>query len=151
MVSSAPTVVADHQSAHAIPAHMTRLVAGPTYNVSISAAAASPTTPFFNNSGLGAFSSHMPRNITQVADVFILAITCTVTCLPTVLACLVIGTVSCNMTLLEAVIAQPQITRWQLGGCAVSSTVPCLTTGVADALIWTVSGRVTRLSTVPAQ
>lgn len=71
--------------------------------------------------------------------------------LPAVPTGLVVGTVSCYVALLEAVIAQPQIARWQLRSCAGSGTVSCLPTSVADALIRTVSSHVAGFSTVIAK
>lgn len=87
---------------------MTQLLAVPTYNVS-EPTAARPTTPVSQNVSLGTLSSHMPRNIAEVAYRIIATIACQVTCFPTVVASLVICAVSSNMALLVAVIAQPQV------------------------------------------
>lgn len=105
------TVVTDHQGPHAIPAHMTQLLAVPAYNVTV-ATAANTKTPLSKTVRLGALSSHVPSYIAQVADGIIWTITCQVTCLPTIVACLVICTINCNMTLLITVVAQPQVPRW---------------------------------------
>lgn len=152
-VSSSPTVVTDHQGAHAIPAHMPKLLTVPTYNVTVvtsaSAAMNSTTSPLSQYIGSGALPGHMPRYIAHVADGFIWAITRQVTCLPTVVACLLICAVNCNMTLLVTVVAQPQVPRRHWGGSAVSSTVSSLATGVADAFVWAVIGHVTRFTAIP--
>lgn len=68
------------------------------------------------------------------------AIASKVTSLPTIFARLVICTVSSNMALLEAVVAQPQVTRWHWGSGAVSGAVARLAASVADALIRTTPG-----------
>nr|CAN63952.1 hypothetical protein VITISV_020990 [Vitis vinifera] len=146
----APTtaVITYDQGNHAIPAHMTHLVAAPADNIS-KTSVATPTTPLSKNLGLWALPSHMPSYVAQVANWFILTVTCYVASLPAVLACLIICTVSCNMTLLVAVIAQPQVPRWQPRSWAVSGTMTSLIARMADSLIGTVAGHVTWFSTIP--
>jgi len=74
-----------------------------------------------------------------------------VACLPTVVACLIIRTFSCNVALLITVVAQPQVSwrHWRSG--AFPSTVSSFATGMANALIWTITGHVARFFTVPAE
>ena len=87
---------------------MAHLLAVPTYNVPITTATKTTTTSaLIKNVALRAFPRHVTRYITQVADGIILTITCQVTSLPAVLACLVICAVCSKMALLVAVIAQP--------------------------------------------
>lgn len=115
-MSPSTTVVTDHQRAHAIPAHMTQLLAVPAYNIAVttttSTTTTTTTTPLSNNVGFWALPSYMPSYIAHVADGIVWTITCQVARLPTIVACLFVCTVSCNMTLLVAVVAQPQVPRW---------------------------------------
>jgi hypothetical protein len=119
-MSPSTTVVTDHQGAHAIPAHMTQLLAIPAYNVAVTTAAntttttttAATATAFYKNVGFWALSSYVPSYIAQVADGIVWTITCQVASLPTIVACLFVCAVSCNMTLLITVVAQPQVARW---------------------------------------
>lgn len=130
---------------------MTHLLAIPTHDIPITTTStAGPASSLVHRIALGALPSNMARYIAQVAYRIVVAVTSKVTSLPTILARLVIGAVSCYVTLLVAVIAQPQVTRCLWWGAAVSSTVARLSTGVADALIWAVSSHVTRFSAVPA-
>jgi hypothetical protein len=116
-MSPSTTVVTYHQGAHAIPAHMTQLLAIPAYNVAVTTAAnataaTTTATPLSKNVGFWALSSYVPSYIAQVADGIIWTITCQVACLPTIVACLFVCAVSCNMALLITVVAQPQVPRW---------------------------------------
>jgi hypothetical protein len=109
-MTSSTTVVTDHQRTHAIPTHMTQLLAVPAYNVAVTTAAnttTTTTTPLSNNVGFGALSSHMPSYIAHVADGIIWTITRQMARLPTIVACLFVCTVNCNMALFIAVVAQP--------------------------------------------
>nr|GMC87466.1 protein FMP32, mitochondrial-like [Ipomoea batatas] len=139
-MSSSPAVVTDHHG-HAIPTHMTNLIAVPTYDVTKSSIPISSSTrsrtPLFNGSSLWTISSNMPRYITQIAHGIILTVTGKVTCFPTIFARLVIRAVSCNMTLLKAVVAKPQITRRHRRSRAVSCTMPCFPTAVIPTLMAT--------------
>lgn len=141
------------------PAHMSQLLAVPTYYVSVTtttsttaptAASTTATTVAISKTArFWTVSSNMSRNIAQVTDGIIGTIPCQVTCLPTVVASLVICTISCKMTLLIAVVAQSQVPRWQWGSSAVSCTMSSFATGVADALIWTVASHVSWFPTIP--
>ena len=148
---SPTTVVANQQGAHAISAHMTKLLAVATHNVSITTAASSTSSPLSMRVAFGALSSNMPRYIARVADGVIRTFACQVTGLPTVVACLFVRAISSNMTLLIAVVAQSQVPGWHWWSCALSSTVSSLTTGMADAFVWATVSHVAWFSAVPAQ
>lgn len=111
-MSPSTTVVTYHQGAHAIPAHMTQLLAVSAYNIAVTTTANTTTTPLCNSVVFWALSGHMTSYIAQVADRIVWTVTCQVARLPTIITCLFICTVSCNMTLLIAVVAQPQVPRW---------------------------------------
>lgn len=154
------TAIMTYSHRDTISTHMAHLLTVPTNYIpeptSASASASTKSTTslsvsIFDHISLWTVSSHVTRNIAHVAHGLILTVACKMARLPTVLACLVVGAVSCHVSLLEAIVAQPQVARWQLRSRAVSGTVPCLPTSVADALIWAVSCHVTRLPTVPAQ
>lgn len=151
-VSSSPTVVTDHQGSHAIPAHVTQLLAVPTYNISITTATTTTNTgtPISKNIAFWTLSSHVPRYIAQIADGLIRTITCQVTCLPTIVARFLISAVSRKMALLIAVVAESQVPWWQWGSCAVSSTMSTLAAGVADSLIRAIASHVPWFPAVPA-
>ena len=110
-MSPSTTVVTDHQGTHAIPTHMTQLLAVSAYNIAVTTTANS-TTPLCNSVGFWALSGHMTSYIAQIADRIVWTITCQMAGLPTIVTCLFICTVGCNMTLLIAVVAQPQVPRW---------------------------------------
>lgn len=153
---SSTTSVTNHQRrSPAIPANMTWLLTTVTNNISIIIATATkttgPTTPFPDRVGLGAIPRQVSLNIAQVADGVVGAIACQVARLPTVLACLVVGTVTHRVALLEAVVAQPHVARWRWRGGALSGSVPSLATVVADAFVWAASGYVSWFSTVITQ
>lgn len=80
LVTTTATVVADHQrAAHAVPAHVTNLVAAPTDNISVStstiiSATTTATAPFRQHISLGALPGHMAGDVTQVADRVIWAV-----------------------------------------------------------------------------
>lgn len=114
--------------------------------------AANPATYALSKSvGFGALPGDMPGHIACVAYGIVWTIACQVTCLPTIVASLLVSAVGSNMSLLVAVVAQSHIPWWHCRSCALSSTVSGLTTGVADALIGAVASHVARLPAVPTQ
>ena len=84
----------------------------------------------------------MPGYVAQIANWFVKTVTSYVARLSTLFACLVIGTVGCNMARFEAIVAQPHFSRWQLGIPAIPGTMTNLATRVADALVGTIAGHV---------
>lgn len=148
---SPTTVLAKHQGAHAISAHMTKLLAVATHYVSKTTATCSTSSPFSMRVAFGALSSNMPGYVARVADGVIRTFTCQVTGLPTVIACLIVCAVSSNMTLLIAVVAESQVPRWHRRSRALSRSVSSLTAGMADAFIWATASHVAWFAAVPAQ
>lgn len=150
--------MADHEGSHAVPAHMPYLLTVPTHNVSVASTTTTATTTrtptkdtiTLHSVGLWACPSKMPRYVAQVTDGVVGAVSANVTCLPTVVACLVIGAVSCNVTLLIAVVAQPQVPWWKRSCSTVPRSMPWLPTRVAYSLIRATACHVSWLSTVPA-
>lgn len=147
-VSSAPTVMAEHQRAHAVPAHVAHLIACPAHDITVATATA--PTPLCENISLGALPGNMPGNIAQIADGIILTVPCQVARLPTVVARLLVGTFRSTVALLVAVVTEPQITRRQLRSRAFPGKMARLATSVADSFIRAITGHVAWLSAIPA-
>ena len=129
---------------------MAHLVTTPADNISEAATKTATTAPFSKHICLGTLSGNMSSYVAQVADRLVRTVACEMSSLPTVVAGLLIGAVSSNVSLLVAV-AEPQISWWQLRRHAVPCKVSGLPAGVADALIWTVAGHVARFFAVPAE
>lgn len=147
-VPSASTVVAYCHGGHAVPAHMTHLIACAADNIAVTATAA-PSSPFCQNFSLGALPGNMARYIAQVADGFIPTLTGQVACLSTVVAGLLICAVNSNMALLVAVVTEPQITGRQLRSQAFPCTMARFATCMTYALIWAITGHVAWFSAIP--
>jgi len=165
-VTTTTAVVANHQRAHAVPAHVANLVTGAADNIPVSTSTSSSTptsastststvvattTPFSQHISLGALPGYMTRDVAQVANRVIWAVTSQVPSLPTVVAGLLIGTINSDVPLLVAVVAESRVTGRQLGSFAVLCMVASLATGMADALIGALAGQVARLLAVPAK
>lgn len=144
----------DHQR-HTITAHMPNLLAVPTHNVPETTtrtpitAATWAATVIATRAALRAVPSHMACHIARVANRIVEAITRQVAGFPTVLTSLVVCTVSSDVALFVAVVAESHVARWHLRSGAFPRTVAGFPTRVADPLVRAVSGHVPGLSTVP--
>ena len=141
--------MANHQRAHAVPTHMAKLLAGPAHNIPVTTTTTTTTTttytatatadasvsPVSEDIGFWTLPGYVPRYIAQVANRVIWTIASKMACLPAIVACLFISTISCYMTLLVAIVAKPQVPGWQRRSRAFPGSMSCLPAGVADTFI----------------
>lgn len=152
-MSTATTVVAD-ENGSALPTGMPWLVTCPTNYIIKSSTPfihKSSTPIIIQNSSLGALPCHMTRYIAQVTNWAVGAVTSKMPSFATVVACLLVCTLGSYMSLFVTIVAEPNVSRWELWSCTIPGEVTRFATCVTNRIIRTLACNMTRLPAIPTQ